>query len=177
MNKQIIQTLRASIVSLSILSSIVFIFSLLAACSQESSQTESADDLVSSGRLDEAKSLYGDIFEPNAAAAVRVWKERLDAGDDPLNPGCACKFQLPGCGGNVVGRSVDECFPHDGVSLTEKTVPVGCGVHNSKTYNCEQVAGPGATCKLVELTCCGVETTSGYCAPVELSTEKGIDDK
>jgi len=38
-----------------------------------------------------------------------------------------------------------------------------CGKYGSKSYNCETLLGPGARCALVNLTCCGVQTTSAYC--------------
>ncbi len=120
-------------------------------------------NLVDAGRLQEAKASGMSVAMEDKGGRPAHWKEQLDAGDDPLNPGCACRYEQPGCGGAIVGRAVDECWPPDGVSLNEKTVPTTCSTYSDKQYDCEKLLGPGAKCQLIELTCCGVKTTSAFC--------------
>ena len=149
--------------------------SLLMSCSSESGK-ETADasmqaaqqvpsDPVSAGRLEEAR-VTGELIGGLEAGKgwPKRWDEQLDGGDDPLTPGCACQHQQADCGGALVGRAVDECYPRDGVTLQEKTIPTDCGHYGNKEYNCEKLLGKGARCKLIELDCCGVATTSGYCS-------------
>ncbi|MEX0915029.1 MAG: hypothetical protein WD397_11375 [Wenzhouxiangellaceae bacterium] len=144
---------------------------LLCACaSQRTAEPESDpgysdNDLVISGQLERAMADTPglDLFGDEVQQAARHWQEQRDRGDDPLVPGCACRYQLPSCGGRVVGRAVDECFPDDGVSLHEKTISTECDSYSGKRYNCEELLGEGATCRLQPMTCCGVETASAYC--------------
>jgi hypothetical protein len=126
----------------------------------------STGDAVTGGRLEEARAGGAQVATEEGAAgkgAVKRWQEVVDQGDDPLTPGCACQHELPNCGGPIIGRAVDECFPKDGVTLNEKTVPTGCDTYSDKQYDCEKLLGKGAKCKLVEMDCCGVATTSAYC--------------
>ncbi len=142
---------------------------ILVSCAGHSVKQPVAEvDLLASGRIEAARAA-GQLEQALWGAGLRVWQENLDAGanndgDDPLTPGCACRYRNVGCGGGVVGRAVDECFPHDGVSLNEKVIdPNNCDSYSDKTYNCETLLGKGATCKLQPMTCCGVETSSAYC--------------
>ncbi|XOV77567.1 MAG: hypothetical protein ACFHVJ_11460 [Aestuariibacter sp.] len=120
---------------------------------------------ISSGRIKEAQFLGAPITEiaEFKKGAPKRWMETLDKGDDPLKPGCACLYEFPACGGGITGRAVDECFPKDGVTLNEKVISPNCSSYEDKTYNCETLLGKGARCKLIELTCCGVRTTSAQC--------------
>lgn len=99
---------------------------------------------------------------------VQSYKEVMDGGDDPFNPGCVCCYGQPNCT-QVVGRSVDECFPGGagGDDLSENIAPTTCtqggACAKRKRYSCSQLV-PGSTCQLRNITCCGVATTSGYCA-------------
>ena len=123
-------------------------------------------DAVAGGRLEEARA--GGIAiaaeeDQDGKEAPKHWQEIVDKGDDPLTPGCACEYELPNCGKPIIGRAVDECFPKDGVTLQEKTISTACGQYQNKEYDCEKLLGKGAKCKLVEMDCCGVATTSAYC--------------
>jgi len=139
----------------------VIVIVLLAACEAESTPEE----LLELGRIEEAVAagLKIPAVESKAPPAQGRFEEKLDSGDDPLNPGCACEYRRAGCGLPIKGRTVDECYPDDGVSLVEKTVPTTCGNDGKKDYNCEKLLGKGAICVLKDLTCCNVKTTSGYC--------------
>lgn len=121
-------------------------------------------DIVA-GRTEQARAAQPDLalFAPGGAAVQPRWRENLDGGDAPLVPGCACLYALPACGGRVVGRSVDECFPDDGVTLQEKTIDNECDTYSNKEYDCEKLLGKGAVCRLQPMTCCGMRTTSAYC--------------
>ena len=131
--------------------------------SQEATGSSEIDPVLG-GRLAEARSNGQQMPAEEAAGGLpKTWQEIVDQGDDPLTPGCACQHELPNCGGPIVGRAVDECFPKDGVSLNEKTLPTDCGTYGDKDYDCEKLLGKGARCKLVQMDCCGVATTSAYC--------------
>lgn len=124
-----------------------------------------ADELRALGRHEEAKA--ADAKTPAAEEKYPSEKEdgqeQRDGGDAPLEPGCACLYDIPGCGLPITGIAVDECFPGDGVTLQEKTIPNACGNYANKEYDCKVLLGNGAQCRLVDLTCCGVKTTSGFC--------------
>lgn len=159
---------------------LIFISSLLLACSPDHGQEavdadaqmispgSSGVDLIIGGRLEEARASGEAVAQIETGKDTpKKWEEQLDGGDAPLIPGCACGNQLANCGGAVVRRTVDECFPRDdngkNVILQEKTVPADCGHYGKKEYNCEKLLGEGAECRLINLDCCGVSTTSGYC--------------
>jgi len=122
------------------------------------------EDVVA-GRTERARAGQPDLalFAPGGAAVRPRWRENLDGGDAPTVPGCACLFELPACGGRVVGRAIDECFPDDGVTLQEKTIDTRCGTYSNKEYNCEELLGEGGVCRLQPMDCCGVRTESAYC--------------
>src|SRR5688572_6981787 len=81
---------------------------LLAACSRDKEQdtviepappqvtvpASSGTDLIASGQLEEAQSSGLTVEELEADKAdPKRWQERLDNGDDPLTPGCACQHE------------------------------------------------------------------------------------
>lgn len=153
---------------------LIFAGSLLLACTPDGGQEtatqtmppprQSTGDLIAGGHLEEALASGETAAGMEAGKGLpKKWDEQLDGGDDPLKPGCACQHEQDNCGGPIVGRAVDECYPRDGVTLQEKTIPTNCGHYSNKEYNCEKLLGEGARCKLVDLDCCGVATTSGYC--------------
>lgn len=129
--------------------------------------TLATGELSALGLILEGQSLGEDlVWMDEIVKGPKHWQENLDNGDQPLVPGCACSYQLPNCGGAITGRAVDECFPRGGGQqiLQEKTVPkANCGNYGNKQYDCEQLLGKGATCRVVPITCCGVSTTSAYC--------------
>ena len=161
------QNFHSGLSALALFCLMLFLSGFLSACSGSGMvvKKESSVDLITTGRFKEAQAAGMKVPEMSGEvkAGPNMWEETLDGGDDPLHPGCACRYEQPDCAGNIAGRAVDECFPHDGVSLNEKTIPTACGKYGDKTYNCEDLLGKGAKCKLIDLTCCGVKTTSGYC--------------
>ena len=136
-------------------------------CASRPPIVETGAQLEHLGRIQEA--IDAGLEDPTVTqlkpGGQSYWEEKRDGGDAPLEPGCACVYQNPGCAGPIVGRAVDECYPRDGVNpiLQEKTVPTSCGDYGNKEYNCEDLLGKGAECRLISLECCGVSTTSGYC--------------
>ncbi|GAB4193077.1 MAG: hypothetical protein Tsb002_23290 [Wenzhouxiangellaceae bacterium] len=146
----------------------IMLVMLLSACASREPTAVSADDdeRVIAGWLEQARAQGVEIdalIGSGGQAAGKHWRERLDGGDAPLIPGCACYYEMPACGGRIVGRAVDECWPRDGVTLQEKVIDNNCDDYGNKTYNCEELLGEGATCRLIEMDCCGVATTSAYC--------------
>ena len=93
------------------------------------------------------------------------YKEVMDGGDDPFTPGCVCCYEDDACR-IIEGRSVDECFPDTGDDLSENIAPTTCtqGVAcaKRKRYKCSELV-EGSSCRVVQVNCCGVQTTSGYC--------------
>ncbi len=97
----------------------------------------------------------------------RSFKETMDAGDDPFVPGCVCCYEDRACS-IIEGRSVDECYPggDGGDDLSENiagtTCKQGVACAKRKRYKCSDLVR-GSVCRLKSITCCGVQTTSGYC--------------
>lgn len=143
----------------------ILMIAALIGCASQEQRVVTGERLQELGRLQEAAAAGLDMtaIEARAPAGQGHWEEIRDGGDAPLEPGCACYYETPGCVGTIDGRAVDECFPDDGVTLQENTMGSECGNYGSKEYNCEDLLGPGARCRLIDLECCGVQTTSGYC--------------
>lgn len=148
---------------------------LAAGCAQKETPSmaglEQVQELQMLGRHAEADALavqfgieigYDDRLKPTAS-----FNEVMDAGDDPLTPGCVCCYSDNACR-VISGRSVDECFPggDGGDDLSENIAGTECvqgrACAKRKDYSCDKVL-PGSVCRLKEITCCGVATTSGYC--------------
>lgn len=88
-----------------------------------------------------------------------------DGGNNPIEPGCDCVYSLPSCQGDINARIVDECYPHNGVTLQEKEMDKSCNAVDLHEYDCRDVMNnPRATCRLESVICCGVATYSAYCA-------------
>ena len=97
------------------------------------------------------------------AAMNKVIMNR-DGGDSPTEAGCDCVYSLPSCTGEINARIVDECFPNDGVSLQENSMSEDCATEGWHQYDCRDVLNnPAASCKTIEMECCGVRTVSAYC--------------
>lgn len=135
---------------------------------QQVSQNQ-INELRNLGKHDEADALASKlgVKEEKRLRLPESYEETMDAGDDPLTPGCVCCYGDPRCT-TIIGRSVDECFPggDGGDDLSENIAGTDCvqGVAcaQRKMYKCSEII-KGSVCRLRKVTCCGVETTSGFC--------------